>query len=197
VTVSIEKTSRKYRGKMASGYEAKRKKQIRWHEENRPVEQMMSLQGAGTTLLDCPVGTGRFLKTWEKMGFRVLGIDASEEMLALARRKRTEATLVQGSALDTRQPPKSHHAVVCVRFLDLIDEEAMRGVMRELARVAIRRIALTIRLGEKYVPKSNTATHDEKKFRRLVSALGFVICDELPIFKAGWRVMRLERKGNR
>jgi len=43
------------------------------------------------------------------------------------------------------------------------------------------------------VPKSNTATHDERKFRSLARRLGWMIAEEVEIFDAGWRVARLER----
>lgn len=148
-------------------------------------------------MLDVPVGSGRFLTLYRKLHVRwVNGVDVSEEMLALARAKKTAAKLDVGSATALDFPDDSFETVVCVRFLDLIDEEAARQVVRELCRVAVETIILTVRLGEKYVPKSNTATHDERKFRALLSRLGWRSSAEEKIFDAGWTVMRLEPKAD-
>lgn len=193
--VSLEATSRKYRGKTASGYEAKRRKQMRWHLENEAVEKF--IEGASGSVLDVPVGTGRFLPLYERMlsGMEAVGVDISEEMLALARRK-SDFPLEVGDATKLRFTDATFDVVVCVRFLDLIDEAAMCKVVTELCRVARERIILTIRLGEKYIPKSNTATHDEKKFLALIRRLGWIIAGDVPVFRAGWHVFKLERRGH-
>lgn len=196
--VSIAATSRKYRGRKAATYDAVRTKQLRWKQENEIVERM--LRGiAPRTVLDVPVGTGRYLQLYKQLGCEhVEGLDISEAMLVLARRKlralrwrsnvllRTgDATYLGGSVI--------YDAAVCVRFLDLIDEAAMRKVVKELCRVATS-VVCTIRFGEKYVPKSNTAEHDEKKFRALVRGQGFEIVEQVPIFNAGWHVVHMRRR---
>ena len=148
------------------------------------------------SVLDCPVGTGRFLRLYRDLGIRyVTGVDASEEMLALARRKRWS----RGVKLEQRDAAKlelhaSHDVAVCVRFLDLIDERAMQTVTEGLCRAARHGVILTVRLGPTYVPKVNTATHDERKFRALIRRLGWTVAEEVPIFDAGWRVMLLRRR---
>lgn len=196
--VSLEKTTNKYHGKMASGYEAKRKKQIRWHRENEIVAGL--LPAKLTTVLDCPVGTGRFLSLYNERGARsVVGIDASDSMLTLATKKitklsKTNFDLHVGDATATGLKDKSVAIAVCVRFLDLIDEDGMQKTMKELCRVAKDQIILTIRLGDKYVPKSNTAEHDQKKFWAMVSRLGWKKAEAEGIFDAGWHVVSLARK---
>lgn len=154
---------------------------------------MLADERRGSALLDCPVGTGRFLALYRRLGLEATGVDSSEEMLSLARKKRLAVALTEGHADNLNFADGRFRVVVCVRFLDLIEEEAMRAVTRELARVCGHTLVLTIRLGEKYVLKSNTATHDERKFRRLMATLGFELTDDVPIFKAGWRVMRWRR----
>jgi ubiquinone/menaquinone biosynthesis C-methylase UbiE len=204
--VSIEQTSKKYRGRKAETYEAVRTKQGRWRLENEAVERMLAAMKP-TSVLDCPVGTGRFLPLYAKLGIRlVIGVDASEEMLALAQRKLSRRArncgylkLVRGDASDLSRSvgmrdPYSVDVTVCVRFLDLIDEQAMRRVMHELMRVTRRSVILTIRLGENYVSKVNTATHDQRAFLRLVGRAGWQVEEMVPIFKQGWQVIRLGRK---
>jgi ubiquinone/menaquinone biosynthesis C-methylase UbiE len=191
VAITYEYTKTRYRGKKAATYEQVRKKQARWALENEAVERYMA--GAKGTVLDVPVGTGRFLKLWDSMKLAATGIDASEEMLAIAQRKKSKAFLVKGDAIDLG-PAANADAAVCIRFLDLIPEDAMMRVLRELCRVAKERIVLTIRLGETYVHKSNTCTHDRRKFYRAVKRHGWQIEHATPIFGQGWEVIKLVRQ---
>jgi ubiquinone/menaquinone biosynthesis C-methylase UbiE len=194
--VSIRQTARKYRGRMAETYEAKRVKQQRWHRENETVERMMA--SATGTVLDAPVGTGRYLPLWRRLGLTCAGIDVSDEMLAQARAKMNpedKVTLAIGDASNMSCfGDRAFDSAVCVRFLDLIDEPAMQKVVRELCRVVRSRIVLTIRLGDCYTPKVNTATHDEGQFLSLVRQLGWRVAEEeREGFILGWRVMQLAR----
>lgn len=202
MTVSLESTRRKYHGRKAATYEAVRVRQRRWHLENEAVAKL--LRGfICTSVLDVPVGTGRFLKLYDDLQMRTVhGVDASEEMLALAQKKpvarllerQGRLTLEQGDATSLRWSDGTVDVVVCVRLLDLLDEQSMTWVVREICRVARRAVILTIRLGDEYVPKSNTATHDRARFNRVVRGLGWRIEESVPIFDAGWTVMRLGRR---
>lgn len=200
--VSITQTARKYHGRKAATYDEIRTKQQRWTLENDAVDKLLRKLKPVSSVLDVPVGTGRFLPLYEVLSVAtVFGVDVSEEMLALARQKvtrrmRQNATveLALGDATKLDASDATVDVVVCVRFLDLIDEEAMRKVVTELCRVARRGVILTIRLGDAYVPKTNTAEHDRAAFNRLVKKLGWRVEESIPIFDAGWTVMRLGRK---
>jgi ubiquinone/menaquinone biosynthesis C-methylase UbiE len=187
-------TAVKYRGAMAATYEPKRVNAIRWNQENEIVEKMLIAQRHSITrVLDVPVGTGRFLHLYQKLGCSVTGIDSSEPMLALARKKKLPGYLVQGSIYDLQFNDQEFDAVVCVRLLDLIEEAAMRQAVSEICRVARTCIILTIRLGVAYVLKQRTATHNTVKFKNHVARCGWSIAEQHPIFKQGWHVMRLTR----
>lgn len=196
--VSIAQTSRKYHGRKAATYDSVRQKQRRWKIENAEVERMLT-EIRPRSVIDVPCGTGRFFGLYAKLNVAaVRGVDASEEMLALARKKlpRTAVgaigfTLERGDA--TSLPRDTWQTAVCVRFLDLIDEEAMRKVVTELCRVAKSSVILTIRFGPKYVPKVNTAEHAEKAFFRLVRSLGWECVESVPVLNAGWHIVRLGR----
>lgn len=217
MTVSIEATSRKYRGRKAATYEAVRKKQERWDLENKFVEKIL-VDINPRSVLDVPCGSGRYFDLYRRFSKiakleRVAGVDCSDEMLSLARKKlRGEEVLTMAEGYQHFQAShekklvflleerdardlkdyKKFDVAVCVRFLDLIDERAMRQVVTSLCGKADN-VILTIRFGEKYVPKSNTAEHDERKFWRLVRDLGFARVQEYPIFKQGWRVCHIRR----
>ncbi len=195
--VTAEQTIRKYHGRKAATYDAVRTKQERWDAEQKALERM--LRPEHRTIMDVPCGTGRFFRTYVERGARhVTAVDASDAMLSLARRKftripnrHTRFTLVIGDARSLPATDASHDAVVCFRFLDLIDEEAMRAVMRELCRVARASVILTIRLGDTYVNKSNTATHDRRKFHALVRHLGWRVENTEAFRNEGWTIIGL------
>lgn len=197
MTVSLKATSRKYHGRKAETYDAIRTKQLRWEKENEAVTNFM-VGSTSRSVLDVPVGTGRFLALWHKLGMRITGLDVSDEMVALARRKWRKGMvgeLVVGDFLTTDAVRYDKYDVVAmIRILDLIDEEAMRAFVKKAAELARREIVLTIRFGPKYVPKANTAEHDETKFKRMVSNLGWKEVGRVPIFNAGWNVLHLRRK---
>lgn len=190
-----ERTFRKYRGRVATGYFKKRKSQARWSVENDTVRDMIE-SAKPRSVLDIPFGEGRFVWLHKKKGYETLGIDSSGEMLALARRKMNGIKNIKtmtGDARSTGLEDRSYDAVLCIRFLDLIDEDSMRAVMGELTRIAKRTIICTIRLGTKYVCKVNTATHDQKKFKHMVTRAGFKVVRDVPVFSEGWHILQMER----
>lgn len=192
--VSLKQTSQKYHGKKAETYDAIRTKQARWDFENAVVGGWLR-ELKPKKVLDCPAGTGRFFSVYRDLDCIVHAIDISEEMLKLAQKKVPRGSkkffLEKGSATDIED--RGYDGAVVVRFLDLIDEEAMRAVVTEMARVSKKWIICTIRLGEKYVPKSNTAEHDQKKFRALIKKLGFTIADQTQFREGSWHVLLLKR----
>ena len=207
--VSAESTARKYAGKMAENYESLRIKKQRWLQENEIVEAMLQSQ-KDETVLDIPVGTGRFLVLYNKLGLKCYGYDTSKAMLSLAKRKhkmlmspkrlkRIPAVPLVLEIGDIRKIPHQDRSIdvaVCVRFLDLVPQDTMEDAMHELCRVTRYRIILTIRLGEEYVAKSNTATHDKRRFMALIKRLGWQMLENKPIFRQGWHVLHLGRKND-
>ena len=76
---------------------------------------------AGQTILDVGTGTGRGAILLASRGARVTGVDASAEMLAVARRRAQESNVevafAQGDAHALDYPDRSFDAVVCLRVL--------------------------------------------------------------------------------
>jgi ubiquinone/menaquinone biosynthesis C-methylase UbiE len=199
VMASLEKVSRQYRGKMASGYDEKRLRQKRWHEENRIVEEMLTSIKLPGDLIDCPVGTGRFLPMYDKMKITGVGIDSSEEMLSVARTKlsrkqKTTFAIEQGSADKLRFLDREFRTCVCVRFFNLVEPDALKKCFAELSRVTSEHMICTVRLGEEYYSNSAMATHEERAWWRMVKKHGWqVVRDETEPFVKGWNLMHLRK----
>lgn len=202
MTVTIDKTAKKYHGAMAANYETKRTKQERWDLENAAVAEMLA-KLKPKTVLDVPVGTGRFIPVYDKLKVKdVTAIDVSDTMLDLAKKKMKKVKsklYVDFVCKDVRKLKYNKSegkpdVSVCVRFLDLIDEKAMQEVMIKLMELTGKAIITTIRFGPKYKPKSNTAEHDEQKFRAMVKKRGWKIVKSVPVFKAGWHILLIKPK---
>lgn len=71
----------KYHGSIAQGYDAKRDTSPKWVIEQKIIEDMISELPEGSTVLDCPVGTGRFLPCYVANGLKFIGMDRSGDML--------------------------------------------------------------------------------------------------------------------
>ncbi len=97
---------------------------------------------AGRSVLDVGTGTGRAAIALARRGAIVTGVDASAEMLAVARRRAEAAqaavTLEQGDAHQLAYADRSFDAVVCLRVL--MHTPDWRRSLAELCRVADTRV---------------------------------------------------------
>lgn len=95
---------------------------------------------SGRRVLDVGTGTGRAAIALSKRGATVTGVDASGEMLKVARRRAAEEGVsiefLEGDAHALAWPDRAFDAVVCFRLL--MHVPAWRTAMAELCRVADR-----------------------------------------------------------
>jgi len=98
----------------------------------------------GVTVLDVGTGTGRAAIALARRGATVTGVDASAEMLAVARRRAAEAdvqvTFTQGDAHRLQIPNQAFDAVVCLRVL--MHTPDWRQSLGEMCRVARHRVVI-------------------------------------------------------
>lgn len=97
---------------------------------------------AGRTVLDVGTGTGRAAIALARRGASVTGVDASAEMLAVARRRAGEAgvgvTFAVEDAHRLSWPDRSFDAVICLRVL--MHTPDWRRSLSELCRVSRGRV---------------------------------------------------------
>lgn len=137
--------ARKYHGDVARGYDAKRENSPKWKQENAIIEEYLSDMEPGTTVLDCPCGTGRFLRLYEESGFNVICMDASDEMLKQAFEKGSivKNDYVIGSICKTGLPDDVVDVAMNIRISRWVSPEEWLG---EMQRVAKKRIIFTARV---------------------------------------------------
>src|SRR3990167_3315611 len=138
----------KYTGDVATGYDAKREKQVKWHAETRIMRELLADLPRGTSVVDVPVGTGRFIPLYEELGFRVLGLDISEDMLreAAQKAKSDDTYLRVGNAIELDLPDNTCDVAVCIRLFRWITLEEVVKVLQGLQRIATKRVIFNARV---------------------------------------------------
>jgi SAM-dependent methyltransferase len=121
----------------------------------------------GRTILDVGTGTGRAAILLARRGAVVTGVDASAEMLAVARRRAADrgadVTFVTGDAHGLAFEDGSFDAVVCLRVL--MHTPDWRQSLGELCRVARHRVVFDY-------PALASAAAIQAAFRRVAAAGG-------------------------
>lgn len=109
-----------YAGRLAQSYETHREG-VRWRGEQKAFKRLYA-QANPASVIDSPVGTGRWLPHYRRHRASVLGLDLSDHMLAEARKKVTpgaDVRLEKGDILDpefVRSIKGEHDLIVCTRF---------------------------------------------------------------------------------
>lgn len=169
-TINAPNGASKYHGDIATGYDAKRENSPKHIVEQAVIENMLSDLPAGSTILDCPVGTGRFLDFYKSKGFQFVGADLSGDMLVQSALKLIPQAeverwvaasnsqnailplrvgnnvLVNGDIRKIGLADKSVDAAVMVRLTRWLSPEDCQVAMRELMRVTKGRIVWTARV---------------------------------------------------
>jgi ubiquinone/menaquinone biosynthesis C-methylase UbiE len=123
----------------------------------------------GRSILDVGTGTGRAALLLARRGGTVTGVDASEQMLAIARRRAadtaTAATFLQRDAHDLTFPDRAFDTVVCLRVL--MHTPRWRQCVSELCRVSNRLVVLDY-------PSAWSTAYLQSWMRRITHRLGAV-----------------------
>ncbi|MBO9517969.1 MAG: methyltransferase domain-containing protein [Porphyrobacter sp.] len=166
-----------YTGAAATGYDARRAPSQKWLAEDSIVRELLRVLPVGASVLDVPVGTGRFLELYHERGLKVTGRDISPDMLNSAREKIAALNGLDGSLelADVRNIPDAdghYDCVLCIRFLNWVDAGGLEEVLRELRRVSKRYLIVSIRHN---VPTHDLLRHGPNGFRRFAMRhlLGF------------------------
>src|SRR5207244_11899065 len=120
-----------------------------------------------TRILDVGTGTGRAAIALARRGATVTGVDASAEMLGVARRRAAEERLPisfsEGDAQRLAFPDRSFEAAVCLRLLMHVPD--WRTALAELCRVSGTRLVFDY-------PSRNSVAAIESAWRELAVMLG-------------------------
>lgn len=195
--MQFEELATRYTGSMAQNYDAERKDSADWTNENIIIEDFMAHIPRGASVIDIPVGTGRFMEFYKRHQLVPTGFDISGDMLAAAREAATrsgvDAKLQMGDIRKIGAPDKSFEAGLCIRFVNWIDFEGFQGAIAELDRVVRSILIVTVRvqhtphtLFEKLRQRWKTFSrrnaklhlHNEDAVEAVFKAHGFRIADK-------------------
>ena len=145
----------------------------------------------GRAVLDVGTGTGRAALALAHRGARVTGIDASAEMLAVAKRRALEAgvnvTFLTGDAHGLAFDDRSFDAVICLRVL--MHTPDWQRSLAELCRVARDRVVFDY-------PALWSVAALQAAARRTAHAFGARV-EAYRVFRSGAVVAALESHGFR
>jgi ubiquinone/menaquinone biosynthesis C-methylase UbiE len=162
----------RYRGAVATGYDSYRLKQPKWHREQEIVSSLLKVLPRNATLVDVPVGTGRFFEFYKSLGLRPTGVDISDDMLDQARQKAhavgLDVTLEPGNILQLGYPDGTFDAALCLRLFNLIPLADVAQAVSELARVSRRYVIVGAR---HFTPAVELATRPVSLLGQLVTKL--------------------------
>lgn len=150
-----------YAGRIADEYDVKRIPKERWGFDMQSLPKMLS---GIESVLDCPVGTGRFLPIYNEAGIDATGVDVSEDMLEKSR-IRGFSSLQVGDATALPFEDKRFDAVVCIRLFIHLQPDDMRQAAAEFCRVAKKAIVIDAKISSHTtVPYRGAITHSRESF---------------------------------
>lgn len=174
-----------YYGNIAENYLHRREKQEYWHLEQATIERMLKSVPNGSSVLDVPFGTGRFVQYYSAKDMTIYGLDSSRDMLDVAAHELKERVKNCGLSIgDARALPygdRIFDLVVCVRFVShVVTFDQAKEVLREIGRVARSRAFIQFRVGYKKeskvpgnVPVENRL--DKLAIAELLAEFGFAV----------------------
>ena len=155
--MDFNRLSSKYFGATAVEYESKRF-DSKWIAEQATIEELVLDVPEGAKVLDAPVGTGRLIPLLTSHSLSLSGLDISVDMLAEARAQAAECRKhVELCKGDLRQIPfqnDSFDLVICLRFLNWVNKQGVREVVKELSRVSRSKLLIGVR----YLTPANELT---------------------------------------
>jgi SAM-dependent methyltransferase len=144
-------------GGKSDGYDEIRAVSPTWNWEDGVVDRFLAGLPTGTTVLDVPFGSGRFVPLYEGYGIVFAGLDSSLDMITKAR-DRYPAACAQADlrvGWSTRLPfeDDAFEATLCFRFLPgIVDQPTARRTLEEIARVTRGTAVLQFKHAEADVP---------------------------------------------
>jgi ubiquinone/menaquinone biosynthesis C-methylase UbiE len=153
----------KYVSSIADEYVRKRASSPTWHWEQAQVDRWCKTRPAGSSVLDVPFGTGRYVPEYRAAGLLVKGADISADMISAAERElgavfRECEVVVSDAERLTHFGDGSVDAVLSSRFIQwLPDLDTVERVLKEFARVAKSELLLQVK-----IPAGATRTGRER-----------------------------------
>ncbi len=138
-----------YRGDVADRYNDERVGDLKWELEQQVMARLIGALPRGVSILDVPLGTGRYLPFYERGGHHVVGLDVSGDMMRQARLGTTLIGALIGDVTRIPLADRSVDYVVSTRLMNWLPPDVFARAIAEIARVARQGVLLGIRESER------------------------------------------------
>jgi len=181
----------KYRGAIAEGYDKKRESQPRWIAEQQIIETALRMLPDGSTVLDAPIGTNRFIDVIREKGHKLIGLDISEDMLRQAQTKVTpevDTMLLHGPVWETGLQDNSVDMALMIRITRWLDPDQRILALKEMQRVSKGAVVFTARVADHPHAYTRQQINEAVDLKEFASAWDYGASEE------NYRVMCLGRR---
>jgi hypothetical protein len=144
--------AKKYKGGIAQGYLDRRENHPTWEWEQAEVKRFVTSRPHALTVLDVPLGTGRYVPIYLEHGWKVLGSDISADMVAEAERSLGADAFRQcdirvAPAESLPWPDNSVNVILSSRFIQWLPElRHVDRVIAEFGRIGAGELFLQLRI---------------------------------------------------
>ena len=182
---------KQYFGVNAANYLAKREHTEGWKQQHKTVVELLDQLPRDIKVLDVPVGTGRFLGEYVNRGYKVFGIDISEDMIKQADVNGRGLENVHLQIGDARKLPykeKFFDLSVSYKFLGYIPplKDAII-ILKEIHRVTKTWAILDLQARSNQLPKGNIPKMGHKQYMNevmtMLEEIGFVVVETRDVHK--------------
>lgn len=141
-----------YKGEVAERYLERRNGTLKWRREQQIIQRLVGSFPLGSSILDVPIGTGRFLQSYAKGNHSVYGLDISSDMLSQAQDMQGAINnvkgLIQGDAESIPLRDGAVDYVICMRLLNWIPSPIFNDIISEFTRIARKGIIVEVRVSK-------------------------------------------------
>ncbi len=175
----------KYIGDTANNYDKERVETEQWKNEQKAVEAFIK-KIKPKTLLDIPVGTGRFFGK-----HKTIGIDVSLDMIEVAEKKMGRKDKLLLGDIFNLNYTEDFDVVVCLRFLNWVSIDELKVVLENLTNASKKHLILGIHfdLGQ----KGGVVFHKEEEIMRLFGKNKLRVLDKTLVREDGYYIFLLEK----
>ena len=159
----------KYTGAIAAHYLDKRPLSWKWRFEQDAVQEFLTILKPGT-VLDAPVGTGRFAPIYKQLGISATGLDISQDMLSQVEGMPTVCGDILTHSGD-------YDCVVCIRLLNWFNTDKLFQALENIARIG-RHAVISITTAEKaFTWHTGAHIHAESDVLGKIKDCGWIVSD--------------------
>jgi ubiquinone/menaquinone biosynthesis C-methylase UbiE len=189
----------KYVGEIARKYDSRRAGRDVTIEDDVIIEKFLESCDRDCVIADIPAGTGRAAPPVLNRGCSYIGIDFSEDMLDICRRRiggNPKARLLQGDARSLPLKNKEVDYLLCIKFIKWLQtREMVVDCLREFRRVCKGRVLLNIKITDdrttgRSLSKLISGLHGLFRTRRKIAPLSLTAAAfEEMCRTAGWSIV--------